>query len=70
MEEPTRFDAVQFGKLIQSVETLTDSIDSLKSDIDSLKETRSKGFGILTGICLVAGGIGSVSHIILEKVLK
>ena len=65
-----RFDAVQFGRLIESVERLTTSVKTLSDDIESLKDTRSKGWGILTGVALAAGGIGSISHTIAERILK
>ena len=65
-----RFDAIQFGRLIESVERLTISVKILSDDIDSLKETRSRGWGILTGITLAAGSVGAVAHSVVDKILK
>ena len=69
-EQNHNMDPVQFGRLIQSVETLTSTINSLRLDVDSLKETRSRGWGILAGVSLIAGGMGSASHAIIDKLLK
>ena len=54
-----KFDAVQFGRLIESVENLKTSVEGMRTDVSSLKETRSKGLGILIGVSGVAGGLGS-----------
>lgn len=64
------FDAVQFGRLIQSVETLTQEVSGMRSDVNSLKDTRSKGWGILTGVAMVGGGLGSFGHSMFEKLIK
>ena len=68
--DENKFDAVQFGRLIQSVETLTTSVNLLKVNIDSLNDTRSKGYGILFGVSLVAGGIGASMHQLVDRFLK
>ena len=81
MEPIPSFDAVQFGRLIQSVNNLNESlnlfrtelnssISTIQSDVDSLKATRDKGWGILTGVGLVAGGLGSASHAWIDKLFK
>jgi hypothetical protein len=70
MDEPNKFDAVQFGRLIQAVETLTTTIKELQTDVNSLKETRSRGWGILTGVTLAAGSFGSIAHSVIEKISK
>jgi hypothetical protein len=70
MSDEEKLNPVQFGRLIQSVETLSMEIRTLKTDIESLKDTRSKGWGILTGVTLAAGGLGSLSHSLIEKLLK
>lgn len=65
-----KLDLVQFGKLIQSVETLTKTVETLVTKVESLDNTRSKGLGILTGIALVSGGVGSYVHSVAEKLFK
>jgi hypothetical protein len=69
-DDSGKFDAVQFGRLIQAVETLTVTIRDLQIDVSSLKETRSRGWGILAGVTLAAGSAGSAIHSIAEKLLK
>ena len=65
-----RFDAVQFGRLIESVERLNTSVKLLSDDIESLKDTRSRGYGILAGVSLVAGSVGAFGHTVLERIIK
>lgn len=63
-------DPVEFGRLIQSVDNLTITVNEIKTDVASLKETRDRGWGILAGITLVAGGLGASAHTLFERLFK
>ncbi len=76
-DDSGKFDAVQFGRLIEGFDNLKKSVDNLNSnittisnDVASLKDTRSKGWGILTGVTLAAGSAGSMAHTVIEKLMK
>lgn len=55
----TTIDPIEFGKLIQSVETLTTSVATLTTEVDALKATLTGGKGIALGLMIAAGGLGA-----------
>lgn len=70
MGDENEVNPVEFGKLLQSVETLTTNVRELKSDVDGLKSQLTGGKGLIAGLLVAAGGIGaSVKHV-LESILK
>jgi hypothetical protein len=66
----TELDPVQFGKLINAVETLESKVDSLSSQVAELNEKMASGKGIMVGMILVAGGLGAGAHKVLELIFK
>lgn len=61
---------VEFGKLLQAVETLTANVRELKSDVDGLKSQLTGGKGLIAGLMVAAGGIGASAKHVLESILK
>lgn len=64
---PETIDPVEFGKLVQSVETLTKTVADLNADVIKLNlaMTGGKMFGI--GLLLAAGGIGAGVTKVIER---
>ena len=60
-------DPVEFGKLVQGVETLTDGQTAIFRKIDDIEAKMNRGYGILAGVSIAGGGIGAALHKILEK---
>ena len=63
-------DPVEFGKLVQAVETLTTGQAEIKRDLDDLKATFTGGKGLVAGLMVAAGGIGASAKHLLESVFK
>lgn len=63
-------DPVQFGQLIQSVETMSKQIDILTQDVTDLKTTLSGGKGLLIGLVTAAGGVGAGMSKALDQFFK
>lgn len=57
---------IQFGRLLQSVETLTVEITALREDMETMK----RGKYMLYGIMLAAGGIGAGITKVVESIIK
>lgn len=53
--EEYHLDPIQFGRLIQAVETLTREIHVLRTDMEDVK----RGKNLLYGAMIVAGGVGA-----------
>jgi len=56
---PETIDPVEFGKLVQSVETLTKTVDKLNTDVTKLNLALTGGKMFSIGLLLAAGGIGA-----------
>jgi len=58
-DQTMEIDPIEYGKLIQAVETLTKEVTELRGQIDGLKSSMSKGRGMLFGLLLAAGVSGA-----------
>ena len=61
---------VEFGKLINAVETLTAEVESLREEVSTMKErmTGAKSFAI--GLMLATGGVGAGATHLVERLFK
>lgn len=66
----TELDPVQFGKLINAVETLETKVDSLSSQVAELNGKMASGKGVMIGMIIVAGGFGASAHKLIEFLFK
>jgi len=60
---------IETGKLIASIDTLTDEVKELRHEVDMLKEQMTKGKGIVIGFVLLATGMGASVSSIVNKFL-
>jgi hypothetical protein len=63
-------DPIAFGRLEQSVTTLTTSVDKLTNRIDEMEQKMSVGRGIAIGLLLVSGSLGAAAHSVIEHWLS
>jgi hypothetical protein len=63
-------DQIQFGKLIQSVDTLTVRVGELNTKVESLTDQMSGGKGVVAGLILAAGGIGAGASHVLDRMFR
>lgn len=63
-------DPIAFGKLIQSVETLTVNVATLTTEVDSLKQTLAGGRGIAFGLMIACGGMGAAMTKLADHLFK
>jgi hypothetical protein len=63
-------DPVEFGKLINAVETLTSEVESLRTEVKTMKEQMTGARGVAVGLMLAAGGLGAGATHVLEKLFK
>lgn len=63
-------DPVEFGRLLQSVETLTAKVDALTYKVAALESRITAGKGMFAGILIAAGGIGAGAKHLLESLSK
>lgn len=63
-------DPVEFGKLLQSVSTLTEKVDKLTTKVDALESTLTGGKGMIAGLMIAAGGIGASAKHVMESLFK
>jgi Ni,Fe-hydrogenase III large subunit len=61
---------VEFGKLINAVETLTVEVESLREEVSTMKENMTGYRGVAVGIMLAAGGVGASASHIIEKLMR
>ena len=61
---------VEFGKLINAVETLTSEVESLRSEVKTMKEQMTGARGVAVGLMLAAGGVGAGASHMIERLLK
>lgn len=70
MSDPV--DPVEFGKLLGSMEHLTNSINTLTSKVETLEERLNTGKGVVFGLTIAAAGVGgsvgAFAHRILENI--
>jgi hypothetical protein len=58
---------IEFGKLLNAVETLTRQVAELDNKVESLNAQITGGKGMVMGLLLTAGGLGSGATKLLEK---
>jgi hypothetical protein len=63
----SEIDPIQFGKLLNAVETLTRQVSELDSKVDALNAQITGGKGMVMGLLLTAGGLGAGATKLLEK---
>lgn len=61
---------VEFGKLINAVETLTVEVESLREEVGTMKEQMTGARGVAVGLMLAAGGVGAGASHMIERLLK
>jgi hypothetical protein len=66
-QKSTEVDAIEVGKLIQAVETLSKDVDRLSKRLDSLESQLDKGKGMFVGVLLVASGAGAAISTLMNK---
>ena len=60
-------DPVQFGRLLNAVETLTTQVAELDQKVETLNTQITGGKGVVMGLLITAGGIGAGATKLLEK---
>jgi hypothetical protein len=58
---------IEFGKLINAVETLTRQVAELDTKLEALNAQVTGGKGIVMGMLFAAGGLGAGATKLLEK---
>ena len=66
----SEIDPILYGKLVQSVETLTKTVEAIEDKVDALTAQMQGGRGIVVGLMLAAGGLGAGASKALEHLLK
>lgn len=66
MEEEKMIDPVEFGKLVNAVETLKNDVERLTVIVESMNHEMSRGKGVVFGALMMAGGIGAGITKLLE----
>ena len=66
----TEIDPVQFGKLINAVETLETNVTKLTHEVNELNQKISGGKGLMLGLVLTASGLGVGATKIVEALSK
>jgi hypothetical protein len=60
-------DPVQFGRLLNAVETLTTQVAELDQKVETLNGQITGGKGVIMGLLITAGGLGAGATKLLEK---
>ena len=63
-------DPVEFGRLLNAVETLTGEVESLRQDVKQMKEQMTGAKGVAIGLMLAAGGVGAGATHLVERLFK
>lgn len=66
----TDIDPVEFGRLLNAVETLTVELESLRDDVKQMKEQMTGAKGVAIGLMLAAGGVGAGATHLVERLFK
>ena len=67
MGEENEVNPVEFGKLLQAVESLTETVRELKIEVDQLKAQLTGGKGLVAGLVIAAGGIGASAKHVMDS---
>jgi hypothetical protein len=60
-------DPVQFGQLLNAVETLNKQVIELDAKVDTLNNQITGGKGVVMGLLITAGGLGAGATKLIEK---
>ena len=52
-------DPIEYGRLLESVETLTVSVNKLSGEVQVITERLNTGKGVIFGLMIAAGGLGA-----------
>jgi hypothetical protein len=63
-------DPVQFGKLLNAVETLESNVESLTVQVQQLNNQITGGKGVAMGLMITAGGLGAGLTKLIEAISK
>ncbi len=66
----SEIDPVQFGRLLNAVETLTAQVATLDIKVDTLNEQITGGKGVIIGLLVAAGSAGAALTKVVEKVFS
>ena len=66
----SEIDPVQFGRLLNAVETLTAQVADLDGKVDTLNEQITGGKGVVMGLLVAAGGAGAALTKAFEKIFQ
>jgi hypothetical protein len=66
----SEIDPVQFGKLLNAVETLESNVESLTVQVQQLNNQITGGKGVAMGLMITAGGLGAGITKLLEAISK
>lgn len=55
----SEIDPIQFGKLINAVETLEGNVATLTKQVQALNDQITSGKGVALGLMITAGGLGA-----------
>ena len=64
----SEIDPVQFGRLLNAVETLTIQVSDLEVKVDTLNTQITGGKGVIMGLLVAAGSSGAALTKVVEKV--
>lgn len=64
----SEIDPIQFGRLLNAVETLTIQVSDLEIKVDTLNTQITGGKGVIMGLLVAAGSAGAALTKVVEKV--
>jgi hypothetical protein len=66
----SEIDPIQFGKLLNAVETLETNVASLTAQVHQLNTQITGGKGVAMGLMITAGGLGAGLTKLIEAISK
>jgi hypothetical protein len=66
----SEIDPIQFGKLINAVETLEANVETLTDQVQKLNHQIAGGRGMAMGLMITAGGLGAGLTKLIEAISK
>jgi hypothetical protein len=66
----SEIDPIQFGKLLNAVETLETNVATLTTQVQQLNSQITGGKGVAMGLMITAGGLGAGLTKLLEAISK
>jgi hypothetical protein len=68
--EMANIDPIQFGRLLNAVDTLEKNVQKLSGEVEELNHKLSSGKGLMVGVLITAGGLGAGATKIIEHLFK